>query len=521
MPFNESRYRITTNPLINQRSTPLQENNKKSVLDQLSNNLKEQDWFLNHVSFKDALKSTQSKSVLNKHTEQLIKNLFPAHASQLLNNKNTFVNKFLPGAVVDIYSEGNDLYAEGITSSSTNTQTSVLYRVGAEGLEFIECRTNSTADYEQLMGVTAANQNWHKQRDRNTWAWLEKNFRVFEPVFADSYITPFNQRLSNAYHDIMDNNNPYQSSEASFMGWPGDESYHKNGLIDSSLKLAKYIITAGFLTPIKNIVKLGFELVPAILEEVGCWILDNSKKAFKTSNTVGKQALAVVGIASGALIYGASKLVRQIAMRATSPIRSAKEAYEFGKKAHVFVGGLFAAISIALSALLIAASFLVSSIAAIALIIKPKTAIDAIGYAMVATVSSVLVVPPAVPAGMGIKVAISNIWENSKTSSLNTKTTEAKNTLEKNLRAEQSQTPTPNAAPPLIPSHHSIRSALQAEPVAKATNAATDLPIAPPHITQFTTATLGHASGSFINQMNPSENKNEIRAEESRLSARI
>lgn len=445
-----------------------QNEQKESGLNQLTRNLKERGWLLNHVSFVDAFQD--SKPDPDFYVKKIIKDLFPKQAEHLLNHQFNFLNSLPLGSSVDIFSHGNDLYLEVITSiapSSRDKQTRILFRVTMNNFEFLECSTNSMADYDLLMGVNATNQNWYDQRDRINWPWLAKNFKIFEPIFADSYITPLNQRLRHAYFNIMNEGNPYQLNWHSFIGWPGDESYHENEIADFCLKLGKYILTASFLVPIKNMAKLVLEYIPAIFEEFGAWLLDHSKKALENSHFLRGQVIAAVGIATGELIYGTSKIVRQVTMRATSPIRSAKEAFEYGKKAHFVVGCLAAITSIALSTTLMMG---VTMLTAASLLPTPKNWGEALGYAVgiVLLGFAALIVTPIV---LGIKAGLSKLCNFTTKTNLHNKTLEAEYRLARSLKN---------------PSH-------QQAPA-----------------TQSTTPKVSRMSGSFFNSINRTERKNSV-----------
>lgn len=149
---------------------------------------------------------------------------------------------------------------------------------------------------------------------------------------------PNGLNLSGIFSEIFNHDNRYSSNTAAFLGWPSDNS-------STTVKALTYIFTLGFLAPVKNVLKLGLEFVPALIQQAAKTGLEKCNDFFRRESLGWRHAPAALAwIICGALYY-TMKVARQITMRVTSPIRSIKEAYQFGKKAHPIVGVMLGVIS--------------------------------------------------------------------------------------------------------------------------------------------------------------------------------
>ncbi len=116
----------------------------------------------------------------------------------------------------------------------------------------------------------------------------------------------------------------------------------------------------------RTLFKIGLELLPEAGAQFFGWMRDHSlyylknkdNRVFKNPVTLSKHIGAALFFAVGSVLSPLCKIARQIGMRVTSPVRSTKEAYRFGKKlgdhlgkpAGYFFGALAALTSMAVSA---------------------------------------------------------------------------------------------------------------------------------------------------------------------------
>lgn len=387
----DPRYRMTQNSFLGQDTSARNHYIQKSIDDtnstfifpaehkdnteQIGRDLKG-GYTLNSISFSGEVCSKDGPALIGA-TEEIIRKVFPTHAGNLikhhmqnpayysltpLNHASPENDIYITAGTTsnDIFEHEGNLYLRTTSSNFTVTdrksqkhqslgdaKLEVLFKLTENGFELLEYNTNSPIVYDLLRGIKPTSLDWYKNRDRNTWTWWQQNSRLFEPVFPDSYVAPLGERLRNTYHQLFNTDNPYRSDVAAFFDWPSEDN-------DTHifLKVVRYIGTFSFLSPIKNVFKLVLEGTPAFLEELGGWILDKSKQILsfpETDTTRTERNLARVGVVCGAILYGASKLTRQVTMRLTSPIRSMKEAYEFGAQAHWSVGILLGAVSAVVS----------------------------------------------------------------------------------------------------------------------------------------------------------------------------
>ncbi len=211
-----------------------------------------------------------------------------------------------------------------------NHSIEAIFACTPNGYKLVEIRTNSMMLYDRLMGIMPTTFDWFKNRDHNTWTWQQKNFKIFEPLFKDSYIEPLSYRIKNAFHRIFANSDPHRDDTEAFFDWPSNNNH-------PLLKLGEYLLTARFLAIPKNIIKGIVEFIPAMLQETAAVIMDKCKRFFTYSNNQKlslSSILAGISLGISTLIYYGSKLTSELTMRVTSPIRAAKEAFELGVNSH-------------------------------------------------------------------------------------------------------------------------------------------------------------------------------------------
>lgn len=379
-PNNSFIARLIAHPLI--ANDKIASTSKETSLRQLTSDLAIESQ-LNHIPFAESLQAAEHTPALDAKIESIIKNLFPSQAGNLLTYPCQQLKEYVSDTLfdtvnvkltapstntfVDIYDHEGNVYVKAINTGYQlnekkygNYRTEALFRVTRQGYEFIEYRTDSLAVYDIVMGSTPTDTDWYNKRDRNQWSWLERNVSLFEPIFPDSHFTSFSQRMHNAYENVFNEKNLYRSHFAAFMGWESERRYHENRILNSFLKTAAYLLSFGVFKPLINTTKLFVEFLPAFFSEIGNWILDKSKQVFNQPEqlTWYQKTMAWGGAAVGTLIYGVSNLVRQAGQRLTSPVRSAKEAYEFGTQIHPAVGGTLAAASIFVSTAFMSAAAL-------------------------------------------------------------------------------------------------------------------------------------------------------------------
>lgn len=148
------------------------------------------------------------------------------------------------------------------------------------------------------------------------------------------------KRLKDRALKIFDITNANKNYLSTLLGFPTDNNFYSKIV---------YALGGFILTPLKNLVKGAIELVPALLEELTDWMRLQNKLFLndKVAHTPLQTGAAYIGFALGTTLHYTFKAIRQVTMRITSPIRSAEEAYEFGKPYHL--GSVFAFLSTAVS----------------------------------------------------------------------------------------------------------------------------------------------------------------------------
>jgi hypothetical protein len=331
--------------------------------------------------------------------KSLLKDLFPSHHEIIIKHycqqfsyylgslirstllKNNFVLQTKRKGDTDqdvnlIYEhEGNVYYKLGVKTDFTicdcttnqfvtlppDGYLEAIFQVTDDGFKFLEYKTNSLVMYDLILGEEKGRTldiQWFEKRNKQNWSWLQRNSRIFEPVFHDSYSAPLIERLKNVYDSCFNDKYPDRSRIAAFMGWPSEGKTIRG-------KLLRYILTGSFLSVIKNIAKSLTELLPAIVSELLGYGLDkcnlflsnNDNKNISLKSPLGVIARFCLAHTARAILgvcYLGASTIHQVGMRLTSPIKSAKEAYALGSTLHPVAGVALAALSVTISVALTA-----------------------------------------------------------------------------------------------------------------------------------------------------------------------
>ncbi|MEO8401630.1 MAG: hypothetical protein ABI597_07530 [Gammaproteobacteria bacterium] len=224
-----------------------------------------------------------------------------------------------------------------------------VFRLTEKGFQLVEFNTESMAVRDMMMGVEPKDLDWFKKRDSANWNAAQK-MGLYEPIFSDSPIFSLKDRLREAFHNIYNTNNSYRYGIASFFGWPS---------AGNSYNWAEYLLGGFIITPVKNIIKGIFEFIPAIIEVLGGFVFDQSRRFLsQPQSNAGETVAANIGLVVGGFFHFAAKATRLLTMRLTSPIRSFKEAWQQNK----VLGVLSAVVSVAA---FVAAAIFVAPLAAL------------------------------------------------------------------------------------------------------------------------------------------------------------
>ena len=155
-------------------------------------------------------------------------------------------------------------------------------------------------------------------------------------------------RIDDAFNAMYNFKSKSRSNVEAFLGLPDTTNFYDSTfqrIIDNPLGSLR-----GLIGLPKNILKLFTEFLPLAVEETANFVID------KTTKNINSTSLQVLILLAPMLVISLAFLVRQITSRLTSPVRTFKEAYQFGAKAHPIVGGILATLSAALSITLFTAT---------------------------------------------------------------------------------------------------------------------------------------------------------------------
>jgi hypothetical protein len=181
------------------------------------------------------------------------------------------------------------------------------------------------------------------------------------------------KELKKSFHKIF-NPNSFRSDFASFFGYPRPTNpFH----------WFEYIFMGWLLNPIKNAIKFVLEFLPAVIEKTAKWRIEESRRKFPGRVSIAIGMLKVVRYTA--------KAIRLFTQRFTSPMRSAKEAFYWGRNIHPALGYAAALLSLTISA---------AGVATIAFFAAPLLGLGISAYAVAGIATGVWADLSALRAGI-------------------------------------------------------------------------------------------------------------------------